>query len=419
MPKFTLMDGSQGDSGLPASVGPTLQILLVAALLVMVVACANVAGLMLARAGDRERELAVRSALGGGRWRLARMLLAEALVLGLAGTVAGIFVARLIGPIGVSLLRQFGQPVTLDLELNVRVLGLAVGAGLVTALLAGLAPVLRGWRMARLSGLIESSRTATASRAARYWQRGLVVAQFALTFALVAAAGLLVRTLVNLRSIPTGLDTEHVLLVGANIQAARFDGPQARDYVRQSIERLSGIGGVRAAGFAQILPLGFGGSRTTIFAPGYTPKPNEDMEINFNIVSSGYFDAIGITLKDGRTFRNGLTPTVSPIEVVVNETLAAPVLARPARDRPDDPFWRRRVRTIDGSGRRSGRREVSGASRRSRAQFLLLHGAVESRARGNFSHPGSRGSTYGGRKRPSDHCWRRSTRSHLVCPRSR
>jgi len=323
MPKFTLMDGSQGDSGLPASVGPTLQILLVAALLVMVVACANVAGLMLARASDRQRELAVRSALGGGRWRLARMLLAEAFVLGLAGTVAGIFIARLIGPVGVSLLRQFGQPVTLDLELNVRVLGLAVGAGLLTALLAGLAPVLRGWRMTRLSGLIESSRTATASRASRYWRRGLVVAQFALTFALVAAAGLLVRTLVNLRSIPTGLDTDHVLLVGANIQAAKFDGPQAREYVRQSVERLSGIGGVRAAGFAQVLPLGFGGSRTTIFAPGYTPKPNEDMEINFNIVSSGYFDAIGITLKDGRTFRNGLTPTISPIEVVVNETLAA------------------------------------------------------------------------------------------------
>jgi len=322
-PKFTLIDGSQGDSGLPESVGPTLQILLLAAVLVMVVACANVAGLMLARAGDRQRELAVRSALGGGRWRLARMLLAEACVLGIIGTGAGLVVARLIGPIGVSLLRQFGQPVTLDLELNVRVLGLAIGAGLVTTLLAGLAPVLRGWRMARLSGLVESSRTATTSRAARYWRRGLVVAQFALTFALVAAAGLLVRTLVNLRSIPTGLDTEHVLLVGASVQAAQFDGPQAREYARQSVERLSTIGGVRAAGFAQVQPLGFGGSRSTIFAPGYTPKPGEDMEINFNVVSPGYFDAIGITLKDGRTFRSGLSPAVLPIEVVVNETLAA------------------------------------------------------------------------------------------------
>ncbi|HEX5070260.1 MAG TPA: ADOP family duplicated permease [Vicinamibacterales bacterium] len=320
---FTLIDGSQGDSGLPASVGPTLQILFVASVLVMVVACANVAGLMLARAGDRRRELAVRSALGGGRWRLARMLLAEALVLGLAGTIAGVFIARLVGPIGMALLRQFGQPVILDLALNLRVIGVAIGAGLLTALFAGIAPVVRGWRMNRMPGLVEGGRPATASRTSRYWRRSLVVAQFALTFALVAAAGLLVRTLMNLRAMPTGLDTAHVLLVGANPMAASFDGSRMRDYVRQAVARLSGIGGVRAAGFAQVVPLGFGGSRSTIFAPGYTPRPDEDMEINFNIVSPGYFDATGIQLKMGRTFRSGLSPTVSPIEVVVNETLAS------------------------------------------------------------------------------------------------
>ena len=142
-PRFMLKDGSQGDSMLPNAVAPTLQLLLVASLIVMVVACANVAGLMLARAGDRQRELAVRAALGGGRWRLARMLFCEALVLGLLGTVAGLVVARLVAPIGASLLTQFGQPVTLDVGLNVRVLMMAAGAGLVTALLAGLAPVLR------------------------------------------------------------------------------------------------------------------------------------------------------------------------------------------------------------------------------------------------------------------------------------
>jgi predicted permease len=321
-PHFVLKDGSQGDSMLPDAVAPTLQLLLGASLIVMVVACANVAGLMLARAGDRQRELAVRAALGGGRWRLARMLFCEALVLGVLGTLAGLAVARLVAPIGASLLTQFGQPVTLDVGLNVRVLMMAAAAGLVTALLAGLAPVLRGWRSARLASLAEGGRAATSGRVARQWRRGLVVAQFALTFALVATAGLLVRTLLNLKAIPTGLDTQHVLLVDVNVDAAKFDSVRMNDYITRVVERTRAVPGVRAAAFGHVIPLGFGGSRTTISAPGYTPRPDEDTEINYNTVSPEYFDTVGIDLAAGRTFRAGLLPTTLPLEVIVNETLA-------------------------------------------------------------------------------------------------
>jgi predicted permease len=321
-PRFFLKDGSQGDSMLPDAVAPTLQLLLGASLIVMAVACANVAGLMLARAGDRQRELAVRAALGGGRWRLVRMLFCEALVLGLLGTVAGLAVARLVAPLGASLLTRFGEPVTLDVGLNVRVLTMAAATGLVTALLAGLAPVLRGWRNARLASLAEGGRAATHGRGARQWRRGLVVAQFAMTLALVATAGLLVRTLLNLKAIPTGLDTAHVLLVDVNVDAAKFDSVRMNDYIARVVERTRGVPGVRAAAYGHIIPLGFGGSRMTIGAPGYTPRPDEDMEINYNTVSPEYFDTVGIELVAGRTFRDGLLPTTHPLEVIVNESLA-------------------------------------------------------------------------------------------------
>lgn len=319
--RFFVAPGERGDSDLAAQVAEPLQVLLGASLLVLVVACANVAGLLLARTGDRGRELAVRAALGAGRWRIARLLLIEAVVLGTVGTGAGLVAALWAAPLTVSWFAQFGNPITLDVGLNWRVLAFATGLGLVTAVAAGLAPVMRSWRRGAGRWLHEGGRQSTTGAAASRWRRGLVVAQFALTLGLVATAGLLVRTLVNLQGIPTGLDVDHVALVSLDPQAVQYDAARVRGYLTRVTERVSALPGVTAAGYGRVIPLGFGGSRMTVQVPGYEPAPDEDMELNYNAVSAGYFEALDIDILDGRALderdRRG-----RPLAVVVNETMA-------------------------------------------------------------------------------------------------
>src|SRR6185436_7386820 len=153
-------------------------------------------------------------------------------------------------------------------------------------------------------------------------RRGLNVAQFALSLALIVAASLLARTVQNLRAIPTGFDMDHVALIGVDPDAAALDAPRTRAYLEAAIDRAGRVRGVRAAGFGRVIPLGFGGSRTTIGVPAYQPAPGEDMEINFDIVSVSYFDAMGIALVDGRGFETSDVEGAQPV-AVVNQTMAA------------------------------------------------------------------------------------------------
>ncbi len=319
--RLFLVPGGQGDSLLAEQVSEPLRVLLGASLLVLLVACANVAGLLLARTADRGREIAVRTALGAGRWRIARLLVGEALVLGLAGTAAGLLTAAWVAPLAVSLFAQFGEPVTLDVGLNLRVLGFAAAAGLLTSMTAGLAPVLRTWRVGATGRLHQGGRLSTAGAGLSRWRRGLVIGQFALTLGLVVTATLLVRTLLNLQSIPTGLDVDRVALVTVDPQAAQYDAARIRDYLVRVTERVSSLPGVEAAGYGRVVPLGFGGSRMTVEIPGYEPAPDEDMELNYNTVSAGYFDAVGIDLVDGRAIDARDVGESLPV-VVVNETMA-------------------------------------------------------------------------------------------------
>jgi predicted permease len=139
---------------------------------------------------------------------------------------------------------------------------------------------------------------------------------------LVAAAALLARTLFNLQTLATGFDIDHVALVEADPEQAQFEPRRAQDYIDQVLDRLARLPGVRAAAWARVIPLGFGGSRTSITVPGYAPAPGEDMEINFNTVSSGYFDAMGIGVIDGRAF-DARDDAGGRRVAVVNRTMAA------------------------------------------------------------------------------------------------
>ena len=319
---LTLSSGRQGDSILPEVTGGPLTLLFAAALLVLVVACANVSGLLLARGAERAREIAVRTALGAGRGRLARLVLVEALWLAGIGTAIAAVAARWIAGLAAPLISSFGQPVTLDLTLDWRMVAFIGALALTTTLCAALAPLAGVLRAARPASLQEGGRGSSSGPAASRTQRLLLVAQFALSLCLVAAAALLGRTVYNLRTLPTGLDIDRVVLASVDAAAAQMDAGRASAYFDQAIAAIERHPGVRRAGFGRVIPLGFGGSRTSIVIPAYTPGPDEDMEINFNTVSPGYFDALGIRVKAGRGFTAADAAGRPPV-VIVNETMAA------------------------------------------------------------------------------------------------
>jgi predicted permease len=201
-------------------------------------------------------------------------------------------------------------------------LAFAVGAGLTATLLAAIAPVLAvlGAKPGRSIG--DGGRAASAGPAGTRTRQALIVTQFALSLALLMAAALLARTVYNLRAIPTGFDIDHVALAAADPSAARMEGPRATTYFQEAITALERLPGVRAAAFGRVIPLGFGGSRTSITVPGYDAAPDEELEINFNVVSDRYFEATGIALAAGRTFDERDTAGGAPV-AVVNETMAA------------------------------------------------------------------------------------------------
>lgn len=319
---MVVVPGWQGDSMLPATTASPLRLLLAAALLVLAVACANVAGLQVVRSAERERELALRSALGATRGRVVRLMLVEASCLGLAATAIGLLIAWATTGLAVPLFAEFGRPVALDVSPDWRVFGFAAACGLAATIAFGLAPAAVTLRRSLLSSLAGANTTSQgASRTGALVRRSLVAVQFGLSLSLVVVAALLARTLYNLESQSTGLDLDHVALVEVDPTAGRLSPDRTGQYVAAALERLRGVPGMRAAGYARIMPLDFGGSRTTVEIQGYSPQQDEEMEINFNRVSSHYFDALGMAPMDGRLF-DDRDRTGGPPAVVVNETMA-------------------------------------------------------------------------------------------------
>ena len=318
---FVVHPGHQGDSMLPQTTAAPLQLLLAAAVLVLMVACANVAGLLLARAAERERELVLRTALGASGGRLTRLLLAEAALLGAGATTIAVGIAVVATNAAIPLLSGVGEPIALDASPDWRVLAFSAAMGLASTTAFGLLPVLAAQRRAIAPALVDSSRGATTGRRGAIVRRTLVAAQFALSLALVFAALLLVRTLYNLHTLPTGFAIDRLAILAVDPEAAQLPPGQTAQYFEAAAERLRAVPGVEAAAFAQIEPLDFGGSRTTVEIAGYTPAPDEDLEINYNRVSAGYFEAMGIAPIDGRTF-DLRDAAGAPAAMIINESMA-------------------------------------------------------------------------------------------------
>ena len=282
--------------------------------LVLAIATANAAILLLSRASSRRRELDIRAALGAGRGRVARLLLIESLLLGLAGGALGLLLSYWGASLAGALLPVPLEAATPDARVLVSALAVSVG----TAVLAGLAPAIAAGRPDRV-GLL---RTRGASEGRSRAQAALVVTQVALSLMLVAGAALFVRSLVAARSEPIGFDPGNVVVVEVNLRNHGYDAERGRAFLAAALDRVAAVPGVAIATATRQAP--FQGDWTTTLEPWSAEtfaSGARELEVGLNVVAPGYFDALGIRIVRGRALDQRDTPDAD-LAVVINETLA-------------------------------------------------------------------------------------------------
>jgi len=299
-----------------------LSILMAMVGLVLLIACTNVANLVLARAAARQKEIAVRLAIGAGRLRLMRQLLTESLLLALAGGAAGLLLAWWSGAALASLISPGRGQLRLDLSPDPRVLAFTGAVSLLVAILFGLAPALRATRLDLTPALKENARTVGASRSRLGLGKALVVTQVAFSLLLLFAAGLFVRTLTNLKNLDPGFSRQNVLMFSVDATKNQYKGADVARIYQQLLERFEAVPGVRSASLASWGPItGGGGWDNEVWVEGYAPRPNEDMNVYLNAVGPRYFDTIGTPVLVGREFRP--RDSGSPGKVaIINQAMA-------------------------------------------------------------------------------------------------
>ena len=289
---------------------------------VLLIAVANVANLLLARADVRGRDIAIRSALGARRGRLVRQLLAESVLLGVAGSALGLVFAY-AGIRTASLLQASSLPRAEGVQLDGTVLAFTAILGIVAGLVFGLVPAVQLSRPDLTSILHDGGRSGTPSRARRTVRKALVVAQMALSVVLVLGAGLLTRTLIELTRVDVGFDAANVLTAQIQLPARDYARPEAViAFYRALAERLEEVPGVRSAGAIRILPLTRTIGDWSIMLEGRPYSPAENPNGDFQWVTPGYFSAMGLRLVRGR-FPTNADREDAQMVVVVNETMAA------------------------------------------------------------------------------------------------
>jgi predicted permease len=291
-----------GVSSVRSQYGGALKIMMGAVALLLLIACANVANLLLARATARQREVAIRLAIGAGKSRLVRQMLTESALLALFGAVAGLFVAHW-GTNGlVSMISTADSPVSLDLSLSLRVLLFTILVAAFATMLFGLIPVWRGTRVGPQAAMKANARGVAEGHARFTLGKALVVAQVALSLMLLVGAGLLVGSLRNLRTMDTGFTSDGVLIVSANL--ARTELPATRfGGIRNAVlERVRATPGVLAASTADITPIGRMRWNDLVIVDGPVAAVVTDSIAWFNEISDGYFATLDTRVLSGRDF---------------------------------------------------------------------------------------------------------------------
>jgi predicted permease len=289
--------------------------------LVLLIACANITNLLLARGAARRREFAMRAAIGAGRARLLRQLMTETLLLFLLGSAAGVLFARIAVQSLVAFVSAAGSPIPSAFHFDWRILGFTAGIALLTAVVFGAAPIVQAIRADPHTAMKDGERT-TASRSRVGLGRLLVVFQAAVSLVLLTGAGSFARTLANLRHVDGGFQAENVLILSVELLDSTY-GPGADRISVWSrlLESVQAIPGVRSASLSTLTPLDGNGRGVSVRVPGFQPRSERDWDIEQNHVTEDYFKTLGIGVIAGRAFER-TDAEGSPRVAVLNESAA-------------------------------------------------------------------------------------------------
>jgi len=328
-PKLFLDPGGQGEMNSRKSFAPSLYMLVGVVGLVLLIACANVANLLLSRAASRQKEIGIRLALGASRWRLIRQLLTESVLLSGLGGLLGILFAIWIKD-GLLAVNDWGGRGMRALEprLDWRVLGFTLALSLLTGIVFGLAPAWRSTKVDLTPALKNSARSSSASSRSLL-SRGLVVLQVALSLLLLVGAGLFLRTLVNLQTVDPGFNAKNLLLFSVQPGLIGYKDEKLQQLYQQMSERLEALPGVQAVTFSRMALLAQGSSSRGLFLRSALSGPVDSEgrikpsgEAYIHQVRENFLDAMGISLLAGRNLR-AQDDARSPRVVVVNQTFAS------------------------------------------------------------------------------------------------
>ncbi len=331
---FTPVAAARGISSLRGQYQTPLIATMAIVGIVLLITCANLANLLLARATARRHELSVRLALGAGRWRLVRQVLVEALILSTAGTVLGALLAVWVGGLLVQQLSTVDNPVMLDLTPDSLIMVFSASAALLTAMVFGAAPAWRVTRVAPGDMLKAAGRTVTARGAV---SPALVIAQMALSMILVVASGLFIRTMIGLARLDLGIDSARILLVNLDVARTAIAPPNRTAFISSIIDRLRTLPGVESVAASRITPIGGGGIIDEISVAGGVSNPTGESTYGLprfwnanssmlNIVTPGWFATYGMTLHRGRAFTDADLADADPV-AVVNEAFVRKFLS--------------------------------------------------------------------------------------------
>ncbi|MEZ5400530.1 MAG: ABC transporter permease [Bryobacteraceae bacterium] len=302
--KLKLVEADTGQSDLRRSFSTALIVLMCMVGLVLLIACANVANLLVARAVSRQKEIAVRLAIGASRWQLIRQLLVESMTLASAGGVCGVVLAFWMTRGLLALIPTAGNPLLIRPEPDPRILLFALGVSLVTGLIFGLAPALRASRPDLWSTLKDVVGSVTSGGGGTvFFRKGLVTVQVALSFLLLFGSGLFVRSLQNLQSTDTGFDEiENLVTFRLSPAMNGYGDERVVQLYASLLDRVRGLPGVKEAGAAAVSILSGDEWDSSTSVEGHTAKDGEDMQAFMNAVTPGYFEAMGTKLLEGRMF---------------------------------------------------------------------------------------------------------------------
>jgi putative ABC transport system permease protein len=316
-----LLPGGRGTSALRDQSRTPLLVLMGMVGLVLLIACANVANLLLARASARQKEIALRLALGASRGRLVRQLLAESLVLSVAGGALGILFASWTGELLLRALPFDQASQVLSAQADLRVGAFALALSLATALIFGLAPAFQSTRLELAHTLKNEAASLLGGSAPFRFRKGLVVAQVALSLLLLVGAGLFTRSLMNLGALNPGFEPEHVLGFSVNPTLNDYKGERRLSVLKQILDEVAAEPGVRSVSLSDIALMANDDSSSTVQVEGYTAKDDENMNPKNANVAPGFFNTLGVRLVAGRDFSPADGPE-APKVAVVNETFA-------------------------------------------------------------------------------------------------